>query len=89
MKSFLIYIVLLSLILMACGCGESSNSRSSSYQDLPTYGQWQNVEAFSCILMILEAVVNGSGDNNCFTYPYGWQEERMYGRYGYYEPWMR
>jgi hypothetical protein len=88
MKTILINLVLVGSLLMMSGCGEG-NTRSSSYQDLPTYQEWQNVEAFSCILMILEAMVNGSGNNSCFTYPYSWEQGQIYGRYGYYEPWMR
>lgn len=89
MKTVIINILLVSSVLFLNGCGENINTRSSSYQDLPTYQEWQNVEAFSCILMFLEAVVNGSESNSCFTYPYGWEQGQMYGRYGYYEPWMR
>ena len=91
MKTIIINIVLVGSILLMSGCGESNNTRSSNYQDLPTYQEWQNVEAFSCLLIILEAMVNGSnsGSNSYFTSPYGWQEGGMYGRYGYNEPWMR
>ena len=91
MKSHLTYMVLVGLVLLTCGCGESNNTRSSSYHDLPTYQEWQNIEAFSCLMAILESFVNGSGSgsNSYFTNPYGWQEGGMYGSYGYYEPWMR
>ncbi len=89
MKTIVINILLVSSLLMMSGCGESNNARSSSYQDLPTYQQWQNVEAFNCLLIILGTIMSSSDTNNCFGNPYRWEDRQMYGGYGYYEPWMR
>ena len=87
MKLFITTILLASSVFMS-GCGkgmrsESNISRGPNYRDAPTYQQWQNIEAFSCFMMILGEMVNGCGSSGGFQY------NDPYGRYGYYEPWMR
>jgi len=86
-------ILLISSVFMISGCDESISSgnhktQSSYYQDIPTYQQWQNVEALNYFMAILEALVNSSGSCSSIwhTDSYGYQRYRQY---GYYDPWMR
>lgn len=96
MKIIITNILLVSSVFMISGCSESIDSESNktqriSYQDVPTYQQWQNIEALNCFMMILESIINGcgSGGDIRLSDPYGWQESQMYGRYACHEPWMR
>lgn len=93
MKPILVNTFSIAVVLLIIGCGESIRSgndktQSSHYQEVPTYQQWQNVEALNCFMAILEALVNGSGSgsNTWYADPYGYQR---YGQYGYYDPWRR
>jgi len=96
LKMLIVNTLLLSSAFLITGCSESvssesKNKQSSSYQEVPTYEQWQNVEIVNYLMMILQSLGNGCGYGGDIqmTDPYGWQEREGYGRYGYYEPWMR
>ena len=89
-------ILLVSSVLLISGCSDgissgSNKTQSSNYQEVPTYEQWQNVEALSWFMAILESFINGcgSGGDIRFADPYGWQDRQMYRGYSNYEPWMR
>ena len=92
MKHMTLMIVLISTMGFINGCSkgvsqENTNVRKSTYRDAPTYQQWQNIEAF---MIIFGTLTNGCGYGGApLVDPYSWQERQVYGRYGYYEPWMR